>query len=321
MEIEEIDNILVHENGYQDEYVYDIEVEDNHMFFANDILVHNSIYYEFGRITSQLNIPLEKQAEFIVKLWELGAGPYMDDCYNKYAKAYNCDNNIQVLELEKIARTGIFTAKKHYAMEESFKEPDIFLKPMEEVLYKGLEIVQGSTPPGARKFQEDFISWCLKWFTNHNTNPDYKEIVNKIKNYKNEFVLMDPESICKGSSLNGYEKYILDDKNRLTIGLHCPIHVNGAGAYNFILNQPENKKYKMKYNMIKTGDKIKFYKTKDIKFPVFSFLPNSFPLEIAPPIDMDQQFNDLVLDPINRIIVAIGYKELNPALTYTRALF
>jgi hypothetical protein len=291
------------------------------MFFANNILVHNSIYYEFGRITNQLNIPLDKQAEFVVNLWNWGAGPFMDDCYNKYAKAYNCDENIQVLELEKIARTGIFTAKKHYAMEESFKEPNIFLNPMEELLYKGLEVVQGSTPPGARKFQKDFINWCLEWFTTNDKIPAYNIIVEKIKKYKQEFSLMDPESICKGSTLNGYEKYILDDKNRLTIGLHCPIHVNGAGAYNYILNQPKNKKYKVKYNTIKTGDKIKFYKTTNIQLPVFSFLPNSFPLEIAPPIDINQQFTDLVLEPINRIIVAIGHKELSPTLTYTKALF
>ena len=153
----------------------------------------------------------------------------------------------------------------------------------------------------------------------------YKETTKSLHNtpaqYKQEFSLMDPESICKGSTLNGYEKYILDDKNRLTVGLHCPIHVNGAGAYNYILNQPKNKKYRVKYNTIKTGDKIKFYKTTNAQLPVFSFLPNSFPLEIAPPIDINQQFTDLVLEPINRIIVAIGHKELSPTLTYTKALF
>ena len=79
MKLEEIESIEEIENGYTDEYVYDVEVKDNHMFFANNILVHNSIYYEFGRITNQLNIPLDKQAEFVVNLWNWGAGPFMDD--------------------------------------------------------------------------------------------------------------------------------------------------------------------------------------------------------------------------------------------------
>ena len=30
--------------------VYDIEVEDNHNFFANDLLVHNSNYFNFGEV-------------------------------------------------------------------------------------------------------------------------------------------------------------------------------------------------------------------------------------------------------------------------------
>ena len=38
----------------------------------------------------------------------------------------------------------------------------------------------------------------------------------------------------------------LDDKNQLVIGDKCPIHVRAAGIYNFILNQPKHKKYKMK---------------------------------------------------------------------------
>ena len=42
--IEEIDN-------QEGEYVYDAEVEDTHTFFGNDILLHNSIYVEFGRIS------------------------------------------------------------------------------------------------------------------------------------------------------------------------------------------------------------------------------------------------------------------------------
>lgn len=40
-EIEQLDD-------FEDEYVYDVEVDDCHNFFANDVLVHNSIYVEFG---------------------------------------------------------------------------------------------------------------------------------------------------------------------------------------------------------------------------------------------------------------------------------
>ena len=61
IQIEDID-VIEQLDDFKDEYVYDLEVEDTHNFFANDILAHNSIYYEFGRITNQLNIPEDKAA-------------------------------------------------------------------------------------------------------------------------------------------------------------------------------------------------------------------------------------------------------------------
>ena len=38
------DTFEVEDLGVTEEWVYYIEVEDNHNFFANDVLVHNSIY-------------------------------------------------------------------------------------------------------------------------------------------------------------------------------------------------------------------------------------------------------------------------------------
>ena len=75
LQFENIDSIEVIDNT--EEYVYDIEVDDTHNFIANDILVHNSIYVEFGRIVNQLNIPPERHASFVVDLWNYGCGPYM----------------------------------------------------------------------------------------------------------------------------------------------------------------------------------------------------------------------------------------------------
>lgn len=319
----EIEDIVSVEqlDDFNDEYVYDVEVEDLHTFIGNDILLHNSIYVEFGRLVNFFGIPKENADKFCVDLWNEGLGPFLDECFDSYAKFYNCDKNLEVLELEKIARTGIFTAKKHYAMEESWKEPNIYLKPMEETLVKGLEVIQGSTPAGARKLQNDFIKYCLNWFIDHSKAPDYKILVGLIKKYKQEFLLMEPDSICKGSSLSNYEKFVLDDKNNFVIKKGTPIHVNGAAAYNFTLNQEKNKKYRLKYNFIKAGDKVKFFKTKDPKYPVFSYIAGNFPLEFAPKINIDAQFTDLVLAPINRLIVAMGMSPVNGTLTFSNSLF
>ena len=320
IQIEDID-IIEQLDDFNDEYVYDIEVDDTHTFFANDILAHNSIYVEFGRLCNFFSIPDEDCAQFVVNLWNWGCGPYMKQKYEEYAKKYNCDKNLQDLELEKIADTTILTSKKHYAMSECFKEPNIFLKPMEEVVYKGLEIVQGSTPPFARECQKDFTRYVLEWFQTHKERMPYEDIISRIKQYKQEFLLKAPDEISKGSSIGDYNKFILDDKNKFETRPHCPIQVKASGIANYILNQPKNKKYKVKYNPIKTADKVKWYYTKDLVYDCFAFLPGAFPIEYAPAIDYDKQFEKMVLEPCNRIIAILGYTTLTSNLCYTAALW
>ena len=318
--IEEIESVEQLDD-FQDEYVYDLEVEDSHMFFANDILAHNSIYCEFGRITNQLNIPEDKCSEFVVNLWNWGCGPFMKQKYDEYAKAFNCDKNLQVLELEKIADTTILVSKKHYAMAECFKEPNIFLEPMEEINYKGLEIVQGSTPPYARECQKDFTEYVLEWYQTHKERMPYEDIISKLKGYKQKFLMKSPDEISKGGTIGNYNKFVLDDKNKLTLGLHCPIHVKASGVSNYILNQPKNRKYKVKYSAIKTADKIKWYYAKDRNFDCFAFLPGAYPAEYALEIDYDKQFEKTILEPCNRIIAILNYKTLTSSLCYTAALW
>ena len=56
---------IITTKSFDDEYVYDIEVDDTHTFFGNDILVHNSIYVEFvfvNLLTRDKSLVWEKQA-------------------------------------------------------------------------------------------------------------------------------------------------------------------------------------------------------------------------------------------------------------------
>lgn len=318
-------------DDFEDEYVYDIEVNDTHTFFANDILVHNSIYVEFGRLVKFFHIPKERQIQFVLDVWEQGCYPYMLKKYDEYAESYNCDKNLQKLELEKIADTTILMAKKHYAMSECWKEPGIFLEPMEEVIYKGLEIIQGSTPPFARECQKDFTNYILMWYQDKEEKIPFELLIQKIKKYKQDFNVKTPDEIAKGATIGDYSKFVLNDKNNLALGLHCPIHVKASGIANFMLNKPENKKYKLKYNMITSKDKVKWYYAKcnnNVKnadnlmaLDCFAYLPGSWPGEYALPIDYDMQFEKTILEPCNRILKILGYSTLNASLYHTTSLW
>jgi len=284
----------------------------------------DSIYVEFGRITNQLGITdISKATRFVVDMWNYGCGPYMERCYEEYAKKYNCDKNLQSLELEKIADTAIMLAKKHYAMSECFIEPDIYVKPGEHVLYKGIELIQRSTPPYVRKCLDEFMRYVLEWYAHHNDRPPFDEIHKMLDRYKKEFKMQSPDDICKSAIIGDYDKFVLDDKNQLILGEHVPIHVQAAAISNFILNQEKNKKYKVKYHTIKSRDRVKFYYTNNSIYKVFGFLPGQYPFEIATNvgINYDLQFEKLVLEPINSVLEILNYNKMNSTLDYTESLW
>lgn len=311
---------------FDNEFVYDIEVDDTHMFIANDILVHNSIYVEFGRVCNWLKVPQEERPKFVVDLWNYAVGPFMQQKYEEYAKDYNCDKNIQNLELEKISDITMYFAKKRYAMSECWKEPNIFLPKLSKIIYKGIEIVKGSTPSYARECMEDFVHFVIGWYAenmeNQNAKLPMEQIIKKLKHYKSVFIMKSPDDICAASSVGDYEKYILSDTNKLIIGDKCPAHIKACGTYNYLLNRPKNKKYKVKYSKIQSKQTVRWYYCKDKELEVFAYLPGSYPAEFAPPIDMDTQFEKVLLAFLNKIVSdVLGYPPLTANLCYTTALF
>lgn len=278
----------------------------------------DSIYVEFGRVVNYLNIPLEKQAEFVVNLWKFGCGPYMDQCYEDYAKMYNCNKNLEVLELEKVTRTNIMYAKKHYAMEEVWEEPGVFLPDMSAIIYKGLEVNQGSCPKYARECQKDMIEYVLRSYIT-NDKPSYQSLIDRLKKYKAGMEIQPIDDICKTQSVGDYEKFIREDKQRVVVELHCPVHVRASAYYNNkLLN---DRQYMNKYSRIKSGDKVKFYYTTGNQLDVFAFLPGSFPIEIAPKVDYEIQFEKMILEPLNKLIKILGYEPLSSNLCYSEALW
>jgi len=250
--------------------------------------------------------------DFILKLKEIKLDAYFDEKFEGYAKKFNT-HNIQVFELEKIAYSGLMMAKKKYILDVAWKDPGIDYKPQEKLTYTGVEIVQSSTPKFARKILKDLVNYI---FVN-GKKLDYSETVQKLREYKRQFAMQDPDDISKGVSIGDYEKYVLDDRKSIVLGDKCPINVRASAVYNHILFQS---KWKGKYNLIKTGDKIKHYYAKG-EFEVFGFLPGSYPYEFAPEIDYDMQFEKIIIEPFNRFIETLGFNPIPGNLIYARSLF
>lgn len=250
--------------------------------------------------------------DFILKIKDLRLNSYLKQKFEEYAKSYHT-KNVQNLELEKISYSAIMVAKKKYILDLAWKDPGVIYQPQEKIRFTGVEIVQGSTPQFARKVLKEM----MKLTCEKGKNLQYADVVKKLKEYKKEYVLQNPNDIAKTNAIGDYEKYCLEDKKEIVLASKCPINVRSAAVYNHKLL---NSKWKTKYNLIKTGDKLKFYYTKD-ENEVFGFLPGNWPYEFAPEVNYDIQFEKTIIEPFNRILEAIGYNPVPGNLIYAKSLF
>lgn len=302
--------------NFDNEYVYDIEMDDEtHTFIGNDILVHNSVYCSFEEVVNGCNYDGNSN-KLIYDINKFRLKEFLNNAFEQYAKKWNT-KNIQDFELESIARSAILLAKKKYVQDMAWQLPDIEFKPQEKIKASGVEIVQSSTPLFSRKYLVDILKIIFKY----KKDLKLRDFVNELKKLKQEFLASEISDISFGSSIGDYEKGIANDKEKLEILPHCPMHVRGAGNHNFIINN--DKKLRKKYSLIKTGDKIKYYHAlSDMgECNVFSYLPGSFPYECAPSVDYEKQFEKAFIEPLNRFIDALGFQTLSSNLIISKSLF
>ena len=209
-----------------------------------------------------------------------------------YTNAF--DNKIS-FKREAIAETGVWVAKKRYALNVYNNEGVKYAEPKLKVM--GLEIVRSSTPEPIRDGLRKAVKLAL--------TSDEKTLQDYIRGFEAEYRKMKPELISFPRGVNGLLKYT----DRAAIYKQAtPMHVRGALLYNFHIEQ---NKLGMKYEKIKEGDKIKFIYLKE---------PNTigenciaFNTVIPPELnltrfaDYDTMFEKSFLEPMNTILDGIGW--------------
>jgi DNA polymerase elongation subunit (family B) len=291
--------------------------------YANKIMVPtvaiyndtDSTYVTFGPMIESCDWQ-GSPIDFILKVREHRLSKYIEDKFGEYAVKYNT-KNIQVLEFEKISYSGLMMAKKKYILDLAWKDlgggTGVTYQPQEKIKPVGVEIVQGSTPA----FSRLALKTMLKMMLVNGKKLQYADVVKKLKEYKKEFILQDPNDISKTVSIGDYEKYVIEDKRQISLAHKCPINVRAAAIYNHMLM---NSKWKTKYNLIKTGDKIKHYYSKS-EDGVFGFLPGNYIYELAPAVDYDLQYEKVMIEPFNRFMEAAGFNPIPGNLIYAKSLF
>lgn len=250
--------------------------------------------------------------DFVILLNQHKLDSFFKNVLKKYSEAMNTECYLD-FELEKISNSAVWLAKKKYIEDVVFKSPNIHYDSSTKISSKGTEIIQSSTPIFVREKLKELMKYVIC-----EEQVEVSKVVSKLSELKREFKLQEIDNISISYRVNNYRKYILNDYDNFEINTGCPFNVRAAGYYNYLLN---NSKYKEKYRIIEDSDKIKIYITTHQANNYFAYLPGEFPKEIAPKIDYDLQFERVMIDPLNRILIAIGLPPLTSSLFFKRSLF
>jgi len=249
--------------------------------------------------------------DFVMRLNDFRLAKFLKKILTSYADSFGVDNYLD-FELETIAENAIWVAKKKYVQNIVWKDGKDYEK-LSYIKTTGLEIIQSSTPLFCRNKLIEAVKFIFskkKLTTKHNP-----ELVSLIKSMKKEFNLSNIEKISMNRGISNFKKFVLNDVDDFVLGKGCPIHIRGGAHHNYLLNQ--NVELKNKYELIRGGDKVKWYHTKSNFNSVFSYKSGGYPYEIAPKIDLERQFQATIIDPLNRILTPTGLPPLNPSLAYT----
>lgn len=285
--------IKIEKIEYND-YVYDIEVEDTHTFFANNILVHNtdSSYFETGvdnvddavlvadEVAKQVNTSFP---DFVQKTF------LVDDKHKHYITTSR----------EVVSDRGIFVEKKRYILH----LVDIEGKRVDKLKVMGLDTKKTTLPVPVAKQLNKFIERFLKGET-------WEEVSVTVVNYKEDLLnTNDIMSIGLPKGVNKIEHYTEEHSRKHSCRL--PGHVSASIHYNKCLELFDDRISLP----IKSGMKIKVFRLHgkhqgrftSIAIPTDAeFIPEWFTEEFV--IDREAHVERLVDKPLLNILKAIDKK-------------
>jgi hypothetical protein len=234
---------------------------------------------------------------------------YFKQAFTRYAAHFHTDNR-QDFELENISRSAIWLAKKKYILKVSYKDntkEELLAK--ESLTIKGLEAIQAAYPVWARTHLYKLYEYLLEV---GNTLDLEQDLIPRLNAIRDEFEQLPIDQIAFNFSVRVYDDYV---KKLVPLQLEkgISIYARAAAYHNHIIKKTGNQKY----NYIQSGSKIRFYyaAANEYEFDIFGYAPGSYPEEFAPPMDKQQQFFRMIVEPINKILKAMQYPELTSSLS------
>lgn len=281
--------------GDIEDYVYDIEVKDNHNFFANNILVHNSNYIDLTDVVFHPKLkwnlkPEQEIVDLLIDFCDTKLKPYIDKNFQKLADDLNAYANTIDMKREAVGK-GIIQAKARYTLYVYDNENKRYETP--ELKIVGLEAIRSSVP----KYFRDSMKTVYKMMYTHTEKQIHSKILELEKEYSELPIIQIGEP--KGVSMAKYT----NSNTKGVFGKGTPSHVKAAFTFN---NTIKELKLTEKFQLINEGDKIKLYK---LKMPNPFFNDTIAILDKVPPefdlnkyVDRHLMFDKGFIKPIQRIL-------------------
>lgn len=292
---------LLKSSGIKEEWVYDIEVEDVHNFFANNILVHNSNYVNIEPYYKQINHGMsfiDFANDFDTRILT----PFFNKLVNIYCDKYNIENKIN-FKREKIIMKMFVQVKKKYVCQIIANEGEVYDKP--KIKITGLETKKSDLPGFCKKGLNELIDVM---FSGDVPNEDaMMEVIRKYQKIHKDSPI---EEIAIPKGVKDYKKYAIDFTKGMEYFSATPIHNRASINYNYIVQ-----KYNLPYKEIDDGAKIKYLfinASNELHQNVIAFddeWPELFDKKFK--VDRDTLFTKTFLDISQRMFDALGFKTIS----------
>ena len=266
--------------------VFDIEVDEHHNFFANDILCHNSMYTtssvpDMVRKKHGKDVNTDIMLDYLASFSDKKVQPCIQAGYEELAEYMN-SNQKMFMKKEAVSDRGVFFAAKTYIIRIVENEGNVRLsKP--KIKSKGVEIVRSTTPSVVKPVMQQIMAMLLD-------GVPYENIRLLCAEFKKQFFKMDVHEIGKPCTMNHTFKYS-------NLPNSTPIHIRGGVLFNKWIRERNIKNMqilddgtKMKYIYLKQPNK--FYNQHVISYS------DNFPDEILKYVDYEKQFDTVFMTPI-----------------------
>lgn len=309
--------------GTTEDYVYDLEVDDTHCFYANDILIHNSIFLNLEPVTAwmrkQNSLPdaikdwkkKDKKA-----LWD-EVFQFVEKDVNGFVRGLAHDfchtsrQDILTYELEYMSDVGVYEKKKHYATHLIVNEGDF----VDKIKYSGIEMKKGNLPKFVKQYlQEIYEGVILKGWTDQM----YLDYINDLYNRFSKFTIEDI-SFFKGYNTERESDGFLQMAQTVNPVTGKTVGTTGvakaATYYNQIIQKMGLGK---KYEQLRVGDKVRLCyieESNPYRINVIAYKDGQWPAEfndIFKP-DYKKMFEKTVLDALKSFRQACKFSECDPS--------